>query len=211
MIFLTLSSPALAKENLLCSTQILAKPIPNGYTWTLASRLGKILRMAEKEYGERDKRWTLLGVEFSTDDRPSIWYPGGYEAKNIIIQLTRSTSHSEREALFQLTHEVFHVLSPNAEIKSTMLEEGLATYFSIKALQSMGFTINKKYIANKKYQKAYRLVSQLYENHPETSELIKSLRKQGLKISELTADDIQAIFSNIDSGLASQLAHKFGS
>ena len=202
-------STAQAKESLFCSNQLLSHPIPKGNTWTLTSRLGKILSIAEKEFGERDKSWTILGIEFTDAEQPSIWYPFGYKAKNIIIQLTRNTSRNELKALYQLAHEVFHTLSPNAEVKTNMLEEGLATYFSIKALQEMGFKISPQYIAAKKYKKAYQLVAQLYKKHPETSQLIQSLRRQELKLSELSADDIKIFFSNIDQGLARQLANKF--
>lgn len=202
---------AYPRETLFCSSQLLAHPTTNGNTWTLTSRLGKILQIAEEEFGERDKSWTLLGVEFTDAEQPSTWYPFGFESKNIIIQLTRNTSRNELKALYQLAHEVFHTLSPNAGVKSNMLEEGLATYFSIKALQTMGFKITDKYIAALKYKKAYQLVARLYQKHPETSLLIQSLRKQELKLSELKADDIQALFSNVDKGLASQLADKFGS
>ena len=46
-----------------------ADPLPagNGYTWTLASRLGEMLKLAEERYGPRDAGYTILGVEFADD------------------------------------------------------------------------------------------------------------------------------------------------
>ena len=34
-----------------------------GYTWTLASRLGDMLHMAEELFGPRDPSYTVLGIE----------------------------------------------------------------------------------------------------------------------------------------------------
>lgn len=36
-----------------------------GCTWTLSSRLGQMLREAEEQFGERDKSYTILGIEFN--------------------------------------------------------------------------------------------------------------------------------------------------
>ena len=38
-----------------------------GYTWTLASRLGEMLHMAENLFGERDYCYTILGIQFTSD------------------------------------------------------------------------------------------------------------------------------------------------
>jgi hypothetical protein len=51
------------------------EPIPNGWTYTLITRLGEMLREIEGRYGTRDRDWTLLGIEFG-GSRPCLWYPG---------------------------------------------------------------------------------------------------------------------------------------
>jgi hypothetical protein len=42
---------------------LLALPKEGGITWTLASRLGHMLRTAQEGYGERGRSYTSLGVE----------------------------------------------------------------------------------------------------------------------------------------------------
>ena len=61
-----------------------------GYTWTLASRLGEMLHMAEELFGPRDCSYTILGIEFGPDN-PRIWYPGN--RRHIIIQLDVINCH----------------------------------------------------------------------------------------------------------------------
>jgi hypothetical protein len=65
---------------------VIARPQPaGGFNFTLASWLGKMLRQAEKLYGERDKSYTILGVEFR-DSVPQIWFHGA-DRKNVVVQL----------------------------------------------------------------------------------------------------------------------------
>jgi hypothetical protein len=47
----------------------------NGFTWTLASRLGEMLHIAEEMFGPRDMQFTILGVDFK-EGIPQTWYPG---------------------------------------------------------------------------------------------------------------------------------------
>ena len=198
-----------AKQDPFCSDKILAYPIKNGYTWTLASRLGELLGMAEKEYGERDKDWTILGVEFNNQNRPKNWHPFDPKKKNIIIQLGKKAANNKKQMLFQLSHEVFHALSPTGGKDSNYLEEGLATYFSIKATEEIGVDITPDYIAMDRYRKAYDLVESVYKIHPNTGQRIADFRKHGNTISGINKKQIMIIFPNITEALASQLVRKF--
>ena len=49
------------------SDLLVAQRLPDGsgYTWTLASRLGEMLHMAEELFGPRDCSYTILGIEFT--------------------------------------------------------------------------------------------------------------------------------------------------
>ena len=38
-----------------------------GYTWTLASRFGEMLHMAEELFGPRDSSYTIHAIEFVPD------------------------------------------------------------------------------------------------------------------------------------------------
>jgi hypothetical protein len=41
-----------------------ATPIEGGFSWALTTRLGEMLRMAQAEFGGRDKSYTFLSIEF---------------------------------------------------------------------------------------------------------------------------------------------------
>ena len=194
-----------------CSTQILAHKIKGGHSWTLTTRLGKFLQKAEKEYGIRDKTWTILGVEFSAEGQPTVWYPFSQDnTKFIAIQLTRKTANDKKRALFQLAHETIHLLSPaGPNQKSSVLEEGLATYFSIHALADTGVKIKAQYIGSESYIQAYILVSTLYKTHSDTSDRIKDLRTKGYTLSNISKDVLMQSFPNIDAKLANLLTQRF--
>lgn len=105
-------------------------PSNDGYTWTLTSRIGNMLKEAEAMFGERDKEWTILGVEVCMDQgaTPQNWYPGSPERKDIIFQIT--PAEDLQHACYQLAHEVLHSLSPHVGKTATVLEEGVATWFA---------------------------------------------------------------------------------
>lgn len=110
-----------------------SRPLPsnNGYTWTLTSRIGSMLQEAEELFGERDKAWTILGVEICVGgEAPQNWYPGERWRKNIIFQLVSPAEKDIVNAHYQLAHEVVHALSPEIDSVANVLEEGLATWFA---------------------------------------------------------------------------------
>lgn len=102
-------------------------PDGSGYTWTLASRLGDMLQMAEELFGQRDSSYTILGVEFIIGV-PQIWYPG--DCKHIIIQLDEVAATNMSQACYQLAHETVHLLSPTGGNNANNFEEGVACYFA---------------------------------------------------------------------------------
>ena len=102
-------------------------PTGDGYTYTLTSLLGVFLREAEARYGPRDRAWTPIGIEFH-GDIPHLWYPGN--CGNVSIMLTDAARLDERQAVFQLAHEVIHLLAPTGAKDAMLFEEGLATAFS---------------------------------------------------------------------------------
>jgi len=195
----------------LCSHQILAHKTQGGYTWTLASRMGEFILKAERKFGSRDKTWTLLGTEFRAKGQPQIWYPySGKNARFIAIQLTKKAATDKKRALFQLAHEVIHTLSPTGPgKKSSVFEEGMATYFSIHALADTGVTITPSYIDSKAYKKAYDLVANLYKKHPDTDQKIKKLRHQGYTFSNIPYTVLMQYFPHIDSRHARLLTERF--
>lgn len=96
---------------------------------TLAYETGIMLNEAEKYYGQRNLNYTLLGFEFSSRDidySPCIRY---HNTTQIIINLTKSCAQDRYQSIFQMSHEIIHVLGPSGNDSSTVLEEGLATHF----------------------------------------------------------------------------------
>ena len=111
------------------SDLLVTQPLPDnsGYTWTLASRLGEMLHLAEQLFGARDCSYTLLGIEFACDG-PQIWYPGN--RKHIIIQLSLCAAANMSRACYQMAHETIHLLAPSGGRNATNFEEGVACYFA---------------------------------------------------------------------------------
>lgn len=172
-----------------------------GWTWTLASRLGEMLNDAEQRYGERDKSYTALGIEFS-GDRPRIWYPGN--RRQIIIQLSQSCLTSMVQACYQLAHECIHLLSPGPGEQANVLEEGLATHFAHRYVRK---TFNYDMpVTVASYEAARVLVEQLLALDAES---VKAIRKQQGSIYKATAGEIRAGCPACSHGLAEQLARRF--
>lgn len=209
----TLTIPSLnhAKDNNLCSSQILARQTSTGYTWTLASRLGALLIEAQKQFGERDKEWTLLGVDFTKDPSPSIWYPfSGDDQKMIGILITQKAANDEKEAIFQLAHEIIHTLSPTGPNNSSLVfEEGLASHFSIYAPRILGITISPDYFASTKYRSAYQELEKLYAIYPDASERIKKLRREVRSFSDLDEATFRKQFPQLSSRHVKTLLTRF--
>jgi len=184
------------------SSLLFAEPLnENGYTWTLASRLGDILVKAESVFGPRDKNFTILGVELCGSS-PQIWFPGN--CGNIIIQITESCANDVNRACYQIAHEAVHLLSPIGKADATVLEEGLATYFSAKyCLESQGISWNEEL---ESYKLARLLVEQLLTVD---SDIICRIRIKQPKISCITAQDIISANNNIPLDLANKLVSKF--
>ena len=62
-----------------------------GYTWTLASRLGEMLHMAEELFGPRDCSYTILGIEFGPDNpKFGILEIADISLSNLIYQLRQT-------------------------------------------------------------------------------------------------------------------------
>lgn len=193
----------------------MAQPCGSGdscaFTWTLATRFGVALNFAEQRYGRRDLNWTLLGVDFAQIDTPQIFYAGyGGGRRDIVVQLTASAARNEKQALFQLGHEVIHTLSPiGPDALPSMLEEGIATYNSLDYVRSTGTDIGPGYIGASAYEAAYWLIVELEAAQPDFQERTKALRQRHGSLSELTARKIQNAYPAISSALAQRLAAAF--
>lgn len=161
-----------------------AREIPNGYTWTLTSRLGDMLSLAEKMFGPRNKEFTILGIEFM-ESGPRIWYPKNNG--NIVIQLTPEALNSETIAFYQLAHECIHLLSPSGGAHANMLEEGVAVYFSWLYLRKTLQIDGRPLTDEPKYLKAGVIVEKALRLKPD---FYKEARIVRPRIWEITYSDI---------------------
>ncbi|MBC7810713.1 MAG: hypothetical protein H7175_06175 [Burkholderiales bacterium] len=188
-------------ENLL-----IASPLPSGksgYTWTFASLLGHMLRLAQQMFGARDHSYTILGIEFTAKDHPNLWHPRN--GKDIIIQLTQRCLEQPQRACFQMSHEVVHLLSPTGRKQTNVLDEGLASYFSIYYMTHVIGNPNWRYnIAS--YDAAMTLVKVLLEIDPDA---VKTLRAEQPTIPLIGEELILKHYPQVTQPVAAALAAQF--
>lgn len=139
---------------------LIAHPTPKGYTYTITTYALKYLDELEQMYGPRASTFIYGGVELITNGPPMVWYPGG---RYVVVQLTISTTTNLPQAIFQLAHEMVHVLSPHGQHITNNLEEGIATWFSKVATDRDSGNPNyaTPAIATSKYQVPFNMVTQL--------------------------------------------------
>lgn len=189
-------------DNLINSDLFFAHEIEDGYTWTLASRLGYMLKTAEEMYGPRDKDYTILGVEF-VGDNPRIWYPGN--CKNIAIQLGASAMRSLEQACYQLAHECVHLLCPTGGEGATNLEEGIACYNSAYYMRTQLGQPNWQSTLPS-YMKSEKLVTKIMNADKDS---IKRMREQEFNISNISKSLLLMETSVITEDEASFLTSRF--
>ena len=173
----------------------------NGYTWTLASRLGAMLRLAEERFGPRDMTYTLLGFEFC-GKIPQVWYPGN--CRHVVIQLTPACATDLVKACYQLSHECIHLLAPSGGQNANNLEEGLATHFCHRYIVETFGVDYKSTIQS--YAAARDAVEELL-SADET--VIRRIRERQPAIHLTCPDDILAITPNTRAELAKFLCEPF--
>jgi hypothetical protein len=180
---------------------VMARPLqPSGYTYTLASRLGQMLHQAEVEYGQRDRSYTLLGVEFR-DGVPQVWFPEN--RKDVVVQLGLGAMQDPVIALFQLAHEVIHLLDPRPGA-ANYLEEGVAADFQQRFIRSVvGHELPS---GDPNYDRARALLHQFTTLAPNA---VRSLRQTHGPMRSVTEQQIVAAVPGVTPDLASQLASPF--
>lgn len=195
---------------------VLAQPCADAsctYHWTLTSRLGQALDMAESLFGPRERSCTILGIDFTTDTHPSHWYPHDQygTAEMVIVLLTMDAASDETRALYQLSHESFHLLSSTALGTTTNLEEGLATYFSLRYMGQIGRPLSADYIASPKYRDAFDDVQALIKLYPDLTARIRRFRsKEPYRgVSTMSRQEFQHLFPKAPTQLAKELMRTF--
>ncbi len=94
------------------------------------NEMGNIALMdAESIFGKREKT-NFKGFEF-WDEPPQL---KGDIGVGYTIYISRSAEQIEVSAIFELSHEVIHLLSPTSKVNVSVFEEGWATLFSLNRI-----------------------------------------------------------------------------
>ena len=200
--FMRMNISLSGKEVIGFCTEPFSDPTGSGYNWTLTTLLGSFLREAELRYGPRDRNWTPLGIEFC-GNVPQIWYPG--DCQHVSIMLTESARKEPARAIFQLAHEVVHLLAPLSKKGAVVFEEGLATLFSHDMCRQYGITITSNGIA---YLEAEALIRQFIAISPDG---VRKIRLEKPSFNEFTPEIISRICPETPRDLALKLCEPFGS
>ena len=156
------------------------------------------LEELEKMFGERDANFTLNKIYFAEGD-PCICYPGGYESKIVDIKLGNDAVGKSDILYWQMAHECFHLLDPHGTPQTNVLEEGIATWFQTKKINITP--------ALGSYREASGLVTPFMNG--QLQKKICLLRKEGIRIGEITSQQLQSQPHGIPFDTAIQLAKKF--
>jgi hypothetical protein len=185
---------------------IIARPCfpGSGCTWsyTLASRAGHIIGLIEERYGQRDRAFTLLGIEF-VESGPQIWFPGN--CRHVVIQLNTAVMNDEIRALYQLSHECVHLLDPPERGLASVFEEGVATMFSAEYAQSLCPTYRP---AEAKYDAAASLAREALRISPNA---IRNLRGNGTRFSSFSKEQLELTCPGLSPQICTSLCTKFQS
>ena len=169
------------------------RPNRSGYTWTLASRLGDMLHMAEYLFGPRDCSYTILGIEFGPDNHPRIWYPGNH--RHIIIQLSLQAATNMSRACYQMAQETVHLLAPSIDRNANNFEEGVSCYFAAyymkEKLNESSWNPN-----HSSYERALALIKPRLD---EDIDCVRRIRKSQPSFWDMTKEDISEEFPNLGS------------
>jgi len=135
-------------------------------------KLEGMLFEAEKICGPRNRSYHTPQIEFADiqEPRAEIWDDG-----HIIIKLRTAVGHDADEACTECAHEVIHCISParqGAIVRcindgtSTVLEEGLATYFQ-RYIHDEWLEVPRKMAGLRHYEKAAEIVKELLDIYPD--------------------------------------------
>jgi hypothetical protein len=169
--------------------------------------MGNIALMeAESIFGKREKT-NFKGFEF-WDEPPQL---RGDRIAGYTIYTSRSAEQIENTTIFQLSHEVIHLLSPTSKLNVSVFEEGWATSFSLNRIDILfgeperNRFIDHLKIKNGEYFEAYSIVSGITDVYTQ----ITSIREKfpNKIFSDLTPEDLKDFIP--DLGLRNRLTAKF--
>jgi hypothetical protein len=171
------------------------------------------LAKAEEMFGPKTE-YNFMGVFYHALGPRTVFFERDQKgAMYFIVQLCRQGAENLTDGIFQLSHEVVHLLSPVAidkeEDQVNYLEEGMAVYFSKVITESETGDVDFCDAAIAKqtqYFKAYELYSGLI--HIDNNAVIK-LRRITPVIANIQPEDFAAANLNIPEQLINGLLTKF--
>jgi hypothetical protein len=162
------------------------------YEQSLMDELLKIIEEAELLFGPRDRSYELLPPRISECGCP---HPHIYPSRKVRIYLTPH-SRTPYIASYQLAHEAVHVLGPTPTW-ATVLEEGLATYFSyayVKRVHGLEFGDSNGWSGvHRWYGAAMRAVAPLLAKNEFVIKELRSRQPQISKIDEALLVEVAGI------------------
>jgi hypothetical protein len=176
--------------------------LPDGtHKFTLATIATNLWSEAEDLYGITVSNYTYGGIELH-EGGPLIMYYG----KFIIIRLSVICGVDLNRAKYQIAHEVVHLLSPTGEATASILEEGLATHFSMMIVkrdaEEYYYDITLEHLKGTAYYQPYLMMDTLLKGD---SDIIKKLRLIEPIIRNFTSATFEAAGINLPSEFTSAL------
>ncbi|MFC0317397.1 MULTISPECIES: hypothetical protein [Olivibacter] len=173
------------------------------------------LARAEKMFGSKTN-YRYLGLFYHNFPPRVVFCGRSLETEECSFKIFlngKGAINDKKDGIFQLAHEVVHLLSPVELVKGNeinYLEEGMATFFSKLILEEItgdkeffDFAIEK----HEKYLKAYKLYLSLIEVDISA---VKKLRESTPVIAKITSEDFKIANLKVDNDLINSLLTKFG-
>ena len=174
---------------------------------TITHSFMEMLNMAEELFGNRDKNWTFIGVEFSGCVPCIMYYPNN----KISIVLSKDCSKEFPncpQLYYQLAHEICHLLYPTEKSDATVLIEGISVFFSKKYQEKIypesTYAIDD--ISKSKYYEAYQLVEKLLTIDKDA---VKKIRQKGFEITNITESELKSMDFGLNDEEIKKIISKF--
>ncbi len=183
----------------------------SGSEWLLYDLALGYLSVAESMYGPVAPGVSLAAVYFAV--KPGIIYMR--DSSSVGITLSPDASQNEARLVYQLSHEVCHVLHPGYDFstgikdETLVINEGLSMHFSFEmsaAFMEREILMEATRNQYPNYFEAYLIVTELLSYGPG---IIKKLRELQPRINRLTPDCFMNVNRSIPQDLIGSALSKF--
>ncbi len=156
--------------------------------------------------GPRNDEYRLGTVRKQEDHKPpTIWKP--HNSNTVDVLLTPSAmigNYGWRLAKWQLAHECVHLIDPNFEPPTIVMEEGIASWFQNRKIELFRSCSERPYVS------AEALVMPHMENGS-LPKAIRQIRQGGIQINQITHSFLTKMMPALDTETARKLAERFNS